>query len=136
MGEAGGGATRHTRAWSVGEPTVVADFRWLRSEPFNLVSRRYSAILLLSRLVTASAKTDVLAMAYADQAYGVRIPHKQRLRRVLMLNDLTSESDRWAVRGGISTVDALLRSRSQRRAPTGTTPACRRGQYRWASDPT
>lgn len=30
VAEAGGGTARHTRAWSVGAPTVVADFRRLR----------------------------------------------------------------------------------------------------------
>lgn len=33
VAEAGGGAARHTRAWSVGAPAIVADCRWLRFLP-------------------------------------------------------------------------------------------------------
>ncbi|BCM67535.1 hypothetical protein EASAB2608_02869 [Streptomyces sp. EAS-AB2608] len=33
MADAGGGAARHTRAWSVGAPTIVADCRRLRLVP-------------------------------------------------------------------------------------------------------
>lgn len=35
VAEAGGGAARHTRAWSVGAPVVVAGCRWLRFVPLT-----------------------------------------------------------------------------------------------------
>lgn len=44
VAEAGGGATRHTRVWSVGPPTVVADCRRLRFVPLSCQMQRSATV--------------------------------------------------------------------------------------------